>query len=224
MTVDPTAPTADRSIVVPGLGRLTVEPDVATVRLGVSITRPTASEAREAAAETMTAILKAIAAAGVERRDIRTSLVGLGPITDYSSERGPRVTGYQLTNTVELTVRELSSAGKVIDAGLGAGASSLDGLDFRLADPAPAEDTARRAAVEDARRRATTLATAADVTLGPVVGIVEGSGQTPMFERGGTAGLALKAASDTPIEAGSQDIVVSVVVTFLIGGGPTASR
>lgn len=224
MTVEPAAPTADRTIVVPGLGRLTVEPDVATVRLGVAITRPTASAAREAAAETITAILEAITAAGVERRDVRTSLVSLGPITDYSSERGPRVTGYQLTNAVELTVRDLSAAGKVIDAGLGGGASSLDGLEFRLADPAPAEDAARRAAVEDARRRATTLATAADVTLGPIVAIVEGSHQTPMFERGGTAGMALKAASDTPLEAGTQDVVVSVVVTFLIRGGPTASR
>ena len=224
MTLEPAAPAADRTIVVPGLGRLTVEPDVATVRLGVAITRPTASAAREAAAETMTAILQAIAAAGVDRRDVRTSLVGLGPITDYSSERGPRVTGYQLTNSVELTVRDLSAAGKVIDAGLGAGASSLDGLEFRLADPAPAEGAARRAAVEDALRRATTLATAADVTLGPVVGIVDGSRPGPMFERGGIEGMALKAASDTPIEAGTQDVVVSVVVTFLIGGGPTAGR
>jgi uncharacterized protein YggE len=224
LTLEPAAPSADRTIVVPGLGRLTVEPDVATVRLGVAITRPTASAAREEAAETMTAILQAIAAAGVDRRDVRSSLVGLGPITDYSSERGPRVTGYQLTNSVELTVRDLSAAGKVIDAGLGAGASSLDGLEFRLADPAPAEDAARRAAVEDARRRAITLATAADVTLGSVVGIVEGSRPAPMFERGGIEGMALKAASDTPIEAGTQDVVVSVVVTFLIGGGPTASR
>jgi uncharacterized protein YggE len=45
-----------------------------------------------------------------------------------------------------------------------------------------------------------------------------------MFERGGIAGMALKAASDTPIEAGTQDVVVSVVVTFLIGGGPTSGR
>jgi uncharacterized protein len=199
-----------------------VEPDVASVRLGVAITRPTATAAREAAAETMTAILGAVAAAGVDRRDIRTSLVGLGPITDYSSERGPRVTGYQLTNTVELTVRDLRSAGQVIDAGLAAGASSLDGLEFRLADPAPAEEAARQAAVEDARRRATTLAGAADVRLGRVVGIVEGSQPVPLFERGGIAGMALKAAADTPIEAGTQDVVISVVVTFLIDASSTA--
>lgn len=219
MTVEPAASAADRTIVAPGIGRLAVQPDVATIRLGVSITRPTATDAREAAAATMTAVLEAITAAGAARRDVRTSLVGLGPITDYSSERGPRVTGYQLTNTVEVTVRDLSSAGQVIDAGLAAGASSLDGLEFRLDDQAPAEDAARRAAVEDARRRATTLAAAADVRLGPVVGIVEGS-PAPMFERGGIEGMALKAASDTPIEAGRQDVVISILVTFLIEAGP----
>jgi uncharacterized protein YggE len=211
----------DRTIVAPGIGRLTVEPDVATIRLGVAIIRPTASEAREAAAGTMTAIIDAITAGGVDRRDLRTSLVGLGPITDYSSERGPQITGYQMTNAVEVTVRDLATAGTVIDAGLSAGASSLDGLEFRLDDPTSAGDQARRAAVDDARARAASLADAAGVPLGPVVGIVEGPRPVPMFEHSGIAGIALKAGADTPIEAGTQEIVVSVVVTFLIGQGNT---
>lgn len=208
---------SDRTIVVPGVGRLTVQPDVATIRLGVAITRPTASAARDSAAETMAAILEAVAKAGVDRRDLRTSLVGLGPITDYSAERGPQVTGYQLTNTVEVTVRDLSAAGAVIDAGLSAGASSLDGLAFRLDDPTAAEAEARAAAVDDARIRATTLAKAAGVTVGPVIGVLEGERPAPIFEYGGVARLALKAAADTPIEAGTQEIAISVVVTFLIG-------
>ena len=210
----------DRTIVAPGVGRLTVEPDLATIRLGVSITRPTASAAREAASKTMTDILDAIAATGVARRDRRTSLVGLSPITDYSSERGPQVTGYQMTNAVEVTVRDLNSTGAVIDAGLSAGASTLDGLDFRLDDPTAAGEEARRAAVADARARAATLADAAGVVLGPVVGIAEGRQPAiPMFERAGVAGMALKAAGDTPVEAGTYEIVVSVVVTFQIAGG-----
>ena len=212
--------TGDRTIVAPGVGRLTVEPDLATIRLGVAITRPTASAARESAAKTMTEILDAIAATGVARRDLRTSLVGLSPITDYSSERGPQVTGYQMTNAVEVTVRDLTSTGAVIDAGLSAGASTLDGLDFRLDDPTAADEEARRAAVADARARAATLADAAGVVLGPVVAIAEGGQPAiPMFEHAGVAGMALKAAGDTPIEAGTYEIVVSVVVTFQIAAG-----
>lgn len=221
--VDAAATTSrDRTVTVPGIGRLTVEPDLATVQLGVVITRPTATSAREAAAATMTSIIDAVTATGVERRDLRTSLVGLGPITDYSPERGPRVTGYQLTNTVEVTVRDLASTGAVIDAGLSAGASTLDGLEFELEDRTAAEGRARRAAVEDAWSRAATLAEAAGVSLGPVVGIVEGTRPAPMFEHGGIAGMALKGAADTPIEAGTQEIVISVIVTFLIAGSRTA--
>ena len=209
------------TIVAPGIGRAIVEPDVATVRLGVSVIRPTATEARQAAAATMSAVLEAVAATGVERRDIRTTLVGLNPVTDYSSERGPRVTGYQVSNTVEVTVRRLPSAGELIDGALGAGASSLEGLEFRLEDPSSAEEAARRAAIDDARRRATALADAAGVTSGRVVGIVEGVGPPSVpFAVGGTRGmLAMKASetADTPVEAGSHEIVVSVVVTFAIG-------
>lgn len=207
-----------RTIVVPGTGRVTVEPDVATIRLGVAIVRPTASAAREAAASTMTAILDAVADAGVARRDLRTALVSLSPVTDYSAERGPRVTGYQVTNTVALTVRDLAATGAVIDAGLAAGASSLDGLEFRLDDPTAAEDSARRAAVQDATKRATALANAAGVTLGRAIGIVEGArGPIPFEPGGGIRGLAMKAeTADTPVESGTQDVEVSVVVTFAI--------
>ena len=45
------------AIVVPGVGRVSVEPDVANVRLGVMLTRPTAAAAREDAAVTMNAVL-----------------------------------------------------------------------------------------------------------------------------------------------------------------------
>jgi uncharacterized protein YggE len=204
-------------IIVPGLGRIVVEPDVATVRLGVMLVRNTAAAAREAAAATMAAILDAVLAAGVARRDMRTAVLNLSPVTDYTPETGPRVTGYQVANTVSLTVRDLAKAGAVIDAGLGAGATSLDGLDFQLDDPTEAGIAARTAAVEDARRRARTLADAAGVTLGGVIGIVEGERPSMPFPVAG-ARMAMKAEmADTPVEAGSQEITVSLVVTFALG-------
>lgn len=207
---------ADETIVVPGEGRVSVEPDQAAVRLGVSLVRPTAGEARESAAATMTSILAAVSAAGVERRDVRTAFVGLSPVTDYSSERGPQVTGYQLSNTIDVVVRDLPAVGALIDAALGAGATSLDGLELRVADPAAAEREARTLAVADARRRATTLAEAAGRPLGRVKSIVEAAPGRP-FPPNPVAEMALKATIETPVAAGSQAIVVSVVVGFELG-------
>jgi uncharacterized protein YggE len=203
------------------MGRVLVEPDIATLRLGVLVVRATAAAARESAAVTMNAVLGALTDKGVAKRDQRTALLSLSPVTDYSSDKGPRVTGYQAANSVSVTVRDLSLAGTLIDAALGAGATSLDGLDFSVADPSAAEEEARTAAMADAKRRATTIAAAAGVTLGQVVGVSEGSGGAPAPYPMPRM-MALKAeAADTPVEAGSQEIAVSVSVSFAIDRPPT---
>jgi uncharacterized protein YggE len=206
------------SIVVPGSGRVVVQPDIASVRLGVLVVRPSASAAREAAAETMNAVLEAVAGQGIARADLQTALLSLSPVTDYSPESGPRVTGYQVSNSATITVRDLGKTGAVIDAGLGAGATSMDGLEFRLEDPSEAGVAARVAAVEDAKRRAQTLASSAGVKLGAVISITEGERHAPFPVGGGVRAMALKAeAADTPVESGTQEIDVNVTVTFALG-------
>lgn len=204
-----------RNITVPGMGRVSVEPDVASIRLGVNIQRESAGQAREDAANTMNAILEAIQGQGVARRDIRTSMVTLQPVMDYS-DGGPRITGYQLVNAVDVTVRDLDKTGALIDAALGAGASSLDSLEFRLEDQSEAEQQARTLAIADARARAMTIARASSAKLGKVVSVTEN-------ERGSIGGplpiarhMAMEAKADTPVEAGTQEIAVSVTVTFAL--------
>jgi len=205
------------TITVPGRGSVRVAPDVATLRLGVAIVRPTAGEARSAAAATMGALIDAIAAGGVERRDLRTALVGLDAVREYSGEGAPRVTGYQLTNSLEVTVRAIDAVGGLIDAALAAGATSMDGLAFRLADPREALAEARRLAVGDARSRAETLAAEAAVGLGRVVEIVEGGAAPPGPPRP-FAELRAKLTADvaTPVEAGTDELEVVVSVSFAI--------
>jgi hypothetical protein len=165
----------------------------------------------------MDGVIAALTAGGVDRRDLRTTLVGLDAVRDYSSGGAPRVTGYQLTNTVEATVRSIDSVGALIDAALAAGATSMDGLDFRLADPTAALTEARRRAVADARARAETLATEAGVRLGDVVELVEGRALPPGSPRP-MAAIGLKAAADvaTPVEAGTNELEIAVSVTFAI--------
>lgn len=205
-----------RSITVPGTATVLVEPDVASVRLGVDIIRDTAGAARESAAKTMTDVLAAVLKMGVARRDVRTALVSLSPTIDYSAKGEARVTGYQVNNTISVTLRNLDKAGALIDAALGAGASTLDSLDFQLADPTLAADEARTAAMVDARRRATTIARAAGAKLGRVIAATEGerfAGPAPMP----IARMAMKAESaSTPVESGSQEISVSLTVSFAL--------
>ena len=205
------------TITVPGAGSVVVEPDICSVRLGVNVIASTAGAARESAAQTMNAILDAVLAQGVARRDVRTALVSLNPTMDYSDNSGPRITGYQVQNSVSVTLRDLAKAGQLIDAALGAGASTLDSLDFRLEDPMQATDQARVFAMADARARAETIANAAGQPLGNVISVTEGQFMSPPTPYP-AARMSLKAEdASTPVESGTQEISVAMTVTFALG-------
>ena len=208
-----TDPDAGR-IVVGGTGRVSVEPDVADLRLGVAVARPTVDTARAIAAETMAAILAAVADAGVHRRDVRTTLLSVHPRYDYRENQPPVLTGYELAKVVEVTVRDLARLGDVVDGTLHAGATSMDGLSFRMADPAPAEREARLRAMAAARARADVLAEAAGLEITGVSDIVEGGLPSPPEPRYKAARMMIAEEASTPLEAGSMEIAVSVTVTY----------
>lgn len=203
------------TIVVSGTGRIAVEPDVADLRLGVSVARPTVDSARADAAAAMTAILAAIRDGGVAARDIRTTLVSVQPRYDYRDGKPPLLTGYELANQVEVTIRDLANLGSVIDGSLTAGATSMDSLSFRVDDPTEPERAARLAAMAQARSRADVLAEAAGVTISGVGDVVEGGGGSPAYPQPKAARMML-ADSATPVEGGTTEISVSVTVTYRI--------
>jgi uncharacterized protein len=207
-------PGSSGTIVVSGTGRVAVDPDVAELRLGIAVNRPTVEAARAAAAEAMTAILDAVVAAGAAPRDVRTTLLSVQPRFDYRDGKAPTLVGYDLANIVEVTARDLAKLGAIVDGALSAGATSLDGLSFRVDDPREAERAARVAAVAEARSRAEILAEAAGVAISGVADIVEG-GPPPAWPQPKAAQM-LRASADagTPVEAGTTEIAVTVTVTF----------
>ena len=202
------------TIVVSGTGRVAIEADVADLRLGVALGRPTVDEARAEAATTMAAILAAVTDAGVDRRDVRTTLLSVQPRYDYRDGKPPVLSGYELANTVEVVVRDLARLADVVDGTLRAGATSMDGLSFRIADPAPAEREARLRAMAEARARAEVLAEAGGLTLDGVSAIVEGSAARPPMPFAKAERMALAADASTPVEAGSLEVAVTVTVTY----------
>lgn len=205
------------TIVVSGTGRVAVEPDVADLRLGVSVARPTVADARAEAARIMTSILAAVAAAGVAERDVRTTTLSVQPRYDYRDNKPPTLTGYDLSNVVEVTIRDLTRIGDVVDGTLGAGATSMDSLSFRLADPRPPEREARMAAMEEARSRADVLAEAAGLRITGVDHVVEGAAWEAPIPRHKAERMMLAAAdTGTPVQAGSQEVAISVTVTFRV--------
>jgi hypothetical protein len=210
----PDEPTATGTIVVSGTGRVAVQPDVGDLRLGVTVAKPTVEAARGEAAATMEAILRAVDGAGIARADVRTVMLSVQPRYDYRDGRSPVLTGYEVANLVEISVRDLAVLGDVIDATLAAGATSMDALTFRLADPASAEREARRQAMGEARSRADVLAEAAGLTIEGVIDIIEGQPGRPPVPVAKVERMALATDPPTPVEAGMLEIAVTVSVTY----------
>jgi len=207
----------EHTIAVSGSGKVTLSPDTADIRLGVLASGKTVKAVRQQAAATMTAVIAAVKKLGVADKDIQTSWVSLQPTYDYNlGTNPPKVTGYQFSNAISVTVRDLDKVGDAIDDALAAGATTLDGISFRVADETSAEAQARTAAMADAKAKAQALATAAGVTITGVSSISETVAPTPYPIYFGAAQAAGKDTS-TPVEPGSTDITITIAVVYLIG-------
>jgi uncharacterized protein YggE len=216
LAVDP-AIAPEHTISVSGTGRVVVSPDIADLQLGVSVTRPTVNAAREVAAQAMTNVLAALKKLGIADKDLKTTILSLQPVYDYSnSGNAPKLTGYQLSNGVSVTIRDLAKLGDAIDASLAAGATSMDGVTFRVEDPAQAAAQARTEAMAQAKTTAEALASAANVSIVGVASISETAAPIPYpiaFAPGAMAGDKSVA---TPIQPGTNEVSVSVSVAYLI--------
>jgi hypothetical protein len=207
---------AQPGITVEGTGIVTVTPDEANLSLGVQTQAATASAAQSDASAAMTKIIAAVKAAGVADADLATQWISLRPQIDNGPDgNGPsKVTGYQASQSLQVTVRRLDQTGAIIDAGVSAGANQVGDVSFSLADPSAATTQARTAAMADAKARAQTLAQAAGVTLGAPVSISEVSAPSPVPF---AAASGQRAFVSTPVEAGTTQIEVDVQVTYAIG-------
>ena len=196
-------------ITVTGTGTLTSVPDEATFTVGVQTQGSTAREALASNSEQMRRVIGAVRSAGVSKDDIQTQDVSVS--ANYSD--GNQIDGYSASNSVLVTIRDLTRAGKVLDAASNAGANQVYGPSLSRSDQDALERKALRDAVGEARTKAEVLAKAAGVSLGGVTAITEGSsgGAEPYY-----ATDLRMAKADAPIEPGTQDIQASVTVTFAI--------
>lgn len=204
-----------RSITVSGEGKIKVKPDTASLNIGVQATESTASKALAQANESAAALIAALKGAGVGDDDIVTS--GLYVYPQYGNSN--YITGYQASNSVTVTVRDINNAGPVIDAAAAAAGDNITvgGISFYVDQTEQLIGAARADAINNAKKRATEYADAAGVSVGQVLQISEisVSNPIPMFYAAKDAAGGAPTAS-TPIETGTQDMSVSVTVVYAI--------
>jgi uncharacterized protein YggE len=204
--------TARRSIVrALGDATLTSTPDVVHVGFAVETRAQTADEAASSNATRTAALLTALRGLLGARADIKTTGYSLNAIYTYPQGGTPVLAGYTATNSIDVTLTDLTQVGRVIDTGVQAGANRVQTLQFLLRDPEPVRAQALKQAVQKARAHAEAMAAGVNARLGPVIAIEEG-GAVRVVSTDRMAGVA--AGATTPIEPGSVNVYANVVVEF----------
>jgi len=208
-----------RTIAVNGTGKVYLTPDIAYVTIGVHTENKDAALAVAENTKKAEDVKKAVTDMGVEAKDIQTVNFSIYPQQQYDTTGRP--TGeitYMVDNMIMVAVRDLDQIGELLDAVVQAGANSISGISFDVADRSEALSEARKAAVDDAALQAKELATAAGVTLGPVFSIsTAGITQPiPMYEKGLGGGAAVAAQAAVPVSPGQMVVQVDVNVVYEI--------
>jgi uncharacterized protein YggE len=186
-------------ISVAGTGEAQLKPDFARLLVSVSTQADTVPPAVEANRSATERVLARIQALGIKREDIRTenfqvyqSPPRVGP--DGREMKTPRFT---VNHQLRIVSRDLDGVGKLTGEIVASGDMLFQSLSWGLDKQDEAGDEARRDAVRDARRQAEVYAAAAQVKLGRLLEIRDGSAQP--FEDAPMMRMAAKAADAVPI-------------------------
>ena len=190
-------------------------PDIVNVGAGVTTLAPTAVAAMQQNAKAMDAVIAKIKALGVAADDIQTAGINLYAQYDYDQASRKQVfRGYQASNTVNVTLRQVDKAGQVLDALVAAGATDINGPNFAIDDDSVPKAQARKAAMEKARAQAldyAKMAGYANIRLLEVSEAVIVSRPMPMMMK---AQAADAVATSTPVEPGLVGTGVTVTVKY----------
>jgi hypothetical protein len=212
------AQTEVRGISVEGSAERQVPNDTARFTATVAAERRTASAALAATARASRRVLAAERALGIARADVRTGSVSVRRVFERDRRtRRLRLVGHEARNRVTVTVRELSVAGRAIDAAVAAGASTISRLSLFPADTEAVYREVLGEAFDAAKAKAELLAARAGVTLGPALFIDEGRDEfyaEEFAESQDGAGVPLRSAAPTPVRPGTSRVRAFVSVLF----------
>jgi uncharacterized protein len=207
-----------------GHATISTRPDQALVRLGVVAEAREASLAQQQVNKIIERVINDLRELGLPQEAIQTAHASIHPVHSYPTpvQGGPppepRIVGFRASNTLQVKVDDLTLIGRVIDAGIRAGANQLEGLNFQLRDDLPARQRALAAATRQAQAKALTLAETLDLQLGGLAEIIEGAdrGIRPPPHPGlpRMRAAMLEAHTATPIEPGEVQVEAEVTLIY----------
>ncbi|MBB3113169.1 hypothetical protein FHS18_005272 [Paenibacillus phyllosphaerae] len=209
---------AQRGIItVAGQGQIKVTPDVAYITLGVETRATTAKEAQSLNAKAFAAIDQMLYTTyKLSKKDVQTTSFYVQPQYQYNEKDGTsKVVSYTATNMVEVTVRDLTQIGAMLDNLSAAGANRIDGVRFDTEKQEQYELQAMEKAMANAKVKAETLAKAAGRSVKQVVNITQGNvSSSPIFQGNVMMEAATADKATSSVQAGEITVSTDVTVSY----------
>ena len=200
------------TIRVAGKGSVQAEPDIATIRIGVTTERPSAQEAVSANTAATAKVVSELQAASIEKKDLKTSNFSVYPQYRTEGENKHQVLSYRVSNTVVVTIRDTAKVGDILTKAVAAGSNQINGPSFAVSEPEKYLNEARKKAVENAMEKARAYAAAAGKKLGEVLEMSEPGVPAPSF--GSISTRSIAAAAPVPIETGEERLEAQIFLVI----------
>ncbi len=188
-------------------------PDTVTVNASIEFIAPDATAAMNQTNERMSAVIDAVAAQGIDRKDVSTTQVSLQP--QFGGPDNNVIVGYQSTNSIAVKVRKIDSASPTITAiqTTGGNATRINSVSFSIEDDSQLVKDARTRAFDDAKDRAAAVRAVVRISsLGKVISITEAGATVPPPQPMPRYDAMSEAA--VPMQPGQQTVGFSVTVVF----------
>jgi len=207
---------------VTGEGKVSVKPDIANISLGVSSQEASVADAMAKTKDAMSKVLAALKTDKVADKDIQTQQYNINPTYSYNQQNGTQsISGYQVTNIVEVKLHDISTVAAVIGDVTNAGGdlTRINNVYFSVEDPTQYSKDVRQKAIADADHKAQKLADLYGVTLGKPTLISENNSNSPAYDYSTHSGLIVPtvlAMASASINPGSTDIILDIQASYPI--------
>jgi uncharacterized protein YggE len=210
------ATTETRYVTVNSQGSIKVTPDAVRLNANVSFVAGSNKEALAKVSTVGAAVRAALTKSGILKGDIATQSITVYPEYNYTQDKGSVLIGYRGSQSFVVTIKNAENAGAVVDAVVAAGGNELQiqGVTPFVLDASKATESARTAAVKNAKAKATSYAKLLDAKLGRVNYLVENSSPVEYSPI-----LTMSKAADseaTVVDLGEQDVTVSITIQWLL--------
>ncbi|MFA6405013.1 MAG: SIMPL domain-containing protein [Candidatus Paceibacterota bacterium] len=229
------------TISVEGTGDAVSMPDIATFSFTVTESAKTVGDAQKQATEKTNKALKTVYDAGVAEKDVQTLSYNINPKYEYqnaicsyetASSQSVSVgivnsvrycppgksvlTGYEVSQSIQVKMRDLSKAGAIFTSIGSLGVQNVSGLSFSVDKPEAIKAEARAKAISDAKNKAETLAKQLGVSLVKITSFYESNGPMPYYGKGGANVAMMESAVAPEIPTGEQKTTINVTITYEI--------